>query len=143
MSRLLDVGSAVATPADSSSQQKLARVQFPKEATAQLEVMTGGAWLVVWLCGQDLVAADAVLEGLLSPHNLSAGWCCCFAVSYLNCFSTLLLLSVISLCRVSCMCDVVCHRCGWMRWMTSCLHCATSSYRQGARQQHTYTSLAL
>lgn len=38
MSRLLDVGSAVATPADSSSQQKLSRVQFPKESTAQLEV---------------------------------------------------------------------------------------------------------
>lgn len=40
MSRLLDVGSAVATPADSSSQQKLSRVQFPKESTAQLE-----AWM--------------------------------------------------------------------------------------------------
>jgi hypothetical protein len=38
MSRLLDVGSAVATPTDSSSQHKLARVQFPKEATVQLEV---------------------------------------------------------------------------------------------------------
>jgi hypothetical protein len=38
MSRLLDVGSAVATPTDASSQTKLARVQFPKGTTAQLEV---------------------------------------------------------------------------------------------------------
>jgi hypothetical protein len=37
-SRLLDVGSAVATPADSSSQAKLARVAFPSSATAQVEV---------------------------------------------------------------------------------------------------------
>ena len=38
MSRLLDVGSAVATPVDSSSQHKLAKVQFPAESTSQLEV---------------------------------------------------------------------------------------------------------
>jgi hypothetical protein len=37
-SRLLDVGSAVATPADSSSQSKLARVAFPSSATAEVEV---------------------------------------------------------------------------------------------------------
>lgn len=37
MSRLLDVGSAVATPISSSPEHKLARVQFPTEATAQLE----------------------------------------------------------------------------------------------------------
>jgi hypothetical protein len=37
-SRLLDVGSAVATPADSSSQSKLARVAFPCSATAEVEV---------------------------------------------------------------------------------------------------------
>jgi hypothetical protein len=37
-SRLLDVGSAVATPADSSSQSKLARVAFPGSATAEVEV---------------------------------------------------------------------------------------------------------
>lgn len=36
-SRLLDVGSAVATPADSSSQSKLARVAFPSSATAEVE----------------------------------------------------------------------------------------------------------
>jgi hypothetical protein len=40
MSRLLDVGSAVATPTDASSQTKLARVQFPQGCTAQLEVST-------------------------------------------------------------------------------------------------------
>jgi hypothetical protein len=43
MSRLLDVGSAVATPTDSSSEHKLARVQFPKEATTQLEVRTSSS----------------------------------------------------------------------------------------------------
>lgn len=42
MSRLLDVGSAVATPVSSSPERKLARVQFPQEATAQLEVCRGG-----------------------------------------------------------------------------------------------------
>jgi hypothetical protein len=43
MSRLLDVGSAVATPTDSSSEHKLARVQFPNEATTQLEVRTSSS----------------------------------------------------------------------------------------------------
>jgi hypothetical protein len=37
-SRLLDAGSAIATPTDASSAAKLARVAFPSEATAQLEV---------------------------------------------------------------------------------------------------------
>lgn len=37
-SRLLDVGSAVATPMDSSSESKLKRVQFDAASTSQLEV---------------------------------------------------------------------------------------------------------
>lgn len=37
-SRLLDVGSAVATPIDSSSESKLKRVQFDSQATSHLEV---------------------------------------------------------------------------------------------------------
>jgi hypothetical protein len=43
MSRLLDVGSAVATPVASSSEHKLAKVQFPKDSTAQLEVCTAAS----------------------------------------------------------------------------------------------------
>lgn len=40
-SKLLDLGSAIATPIDTSSQAKLQRVQFPSEATAELEVGVG------------------------------------------------------------------------------------------------------
>ncbi len=40
-SRLLDVGSAVATPLDSSSQHKINRVTFASSNTETLEVGTG------------------------------------------------------------------------------------------------------
>lgn len=38
-SRLLDVGSAVATPVPSANSRKLARVQFDEDATTILEVL--------------------------------------------------------------------------------------------------------
>ena len=58
-SRLLDVGSAVATPIDSSPEAKLKRVQFDAQSTSQLEV----GWQV-------LMAEHGVANGQIAKQRI-------------------------------------------------------------------------
>lgn len=67
MSRLLDVGSAVATPVASSSEHKLAKVQFPQDSTAQLEVRAAAVHL-------SAAAVPYCRSGWMSTHELRNTW---------------------------------------------------------------------
>lgn len=62
-SRLLDVGSAVATPLDQSNERKKAQVQFDRDATARLEVGGGGGGRrEVWVGAAGICSGEEVWE---------------------------------------------------------------------------------